>query len=115
MGLLASGTLRGKKDAATALFNLSIFHENKARIVQAGAVKFLVLLLDPTDKMVDKAVALLANLSTIAEGRIEIAREGGIPSLVEIVESGSQRGKENAASILFHVSDYAYDVRYCMQ
>ncbi|KAH1070307.1 hypothetical protein GLYMA_03G163900v4 [Glycine max] len=103
VGLLASGTLRGKKDSATALFNLSIFHENKARIVQAGAVKFLVLLLDPTDKMVDKAVALLANLSTIAEGRIEIAREGGIPSLVEIVESGSLRGKENAASILLQL------------
>lgn len=101
--LLASGTLRGKKDAATALFNLSIFHENKARIVQAGAVKFLVLLLDPADGMVDKAVALLANLSTIAEGRLEIAKDGGIPLLVEIVESGSQRGKENAASILLQL------------
>ncbi|RDX84122.1 U-box domain-containing protein 3, partial [Mucuna pruriens] len=101
--LLASGTLRGKKDAATALFNLSIFHENKARIVQAGAVKFLVLLLDPANGMVDKAVALLANLSTIAEGRLEIAREGGIPLLVEIVESDSQRGKENAASILLQL------------
>lgn len=101
--LLASGTLRGKKDAATALFNLSIFHENKARIVQAGAVKFLVLLLDPADGMVDKAVALLANLSTIAEGRLEIAREGGIPLLVEIAESGSQRGKENAATILLQL------------
>ncbi|TKY62354.1 U-box domain-containing protein 3 [Spatholobus suberectus] len=101
--LLASGTLRGKKDAATALFNLSIFHENKARIVQAGAVKFLVLLLDPADGMVDKAVALLANLSTIAEGQLEITREGGIPLLVEIVESGSQRGKENAASILLQL------------
>ncbi|XP_061343441.1 U-box domain-containing protein 3-like isoform X2 [Gastrolobium bilobum] len=101
--LLASGTLRGKKDAATALFNLSIFHENKARIVQAGAVKFLVLLLNPADGLVDKAVALLANLSTIAEGRLGIAREGGIPLLVEIVESGSQRGKENAASILLQL------------
>ncbi|KAK7245361.1 hypothetical protein RIF29_40201 [Crotalaria pallida] len=101
--LLASGTLRGKKDAATALFNLSIFHENKARIVQAGAVKFLVLLLDPDGGMVDKAVALLANLSTISEGQLEIVREGGIPLLVEIVESGSQRGKENAASILLQL------------
>ncbi|KAK2455273.1 U-box domain-containing protein [Trifolium repens] len=101
--LLASGALRGKKDAATALYSLSIFHENKARIVQAGAVKFLVQLTDPADGMVDKAVALLSNLSTIAEGRLEIAREGGIPSLVEIVESGSQRGKENAASILLQL------------
>ncbi|KAL3531225.1 hypothetical protein ACH5RR_010547 [Cinchona calisaya] len=101
--LLESGTLRGKKDAATALFNLSIFHENKARIVQAGAVKYLVELLDPEREMVDKAVALLANLSTILEGCSAIAREGGIPLLVEIVETGSQRGKENAASILLQL------------
>ncbi|XP_027365261.1 U-box domain-containing protein 3-like [Abrus precatorius] len=108
--LLASGTFRGKKDAATALFNLSIFHENKARIVQAGAVKFLVRLMDPADGMVDKVVALLSNLSTIPEGRLEIAREGGIPLIVEVVESGSQRGKENASSILlqlcFHSSKF---------
>ncbi|KAK4441582.1 U-box domain-containing protein 3 [Sesamum alatum] len=101
--LLQSGTLRGMKDAATALFNLSIFHENKARIVQAGAVKYLVRLMDPTSEMVDKAVALLANLSTITEGCSTIAREGGIPLLVEIVETGSQRGKENAASILLQL------------
>lgn len=101
--LLGSGTLRGKKDAATALFNLSIFQENKARIVQAGAVKCLVELLDPATGMVDKAVALLANLSTIGEGRLAIWREGGIPLLVEVVESGSQRGKENAASVLLQL------------
>lgn len=101
--LLQSGTMRGKKDAATALFNLSIFHENKARIVQAGAVKHLVRLMDPTSEMVDKAVALLANLSTITEGCTAIAREGGIPLLVEIVDTGSQRGKENAASILLQM------------
>ncbi|GAU47916.1 hypothetical protein TSUD_404690 [Trifolium subterraneum] len=109
--LLASGALRGKKDAATALYSLSIFHENKARIVQAGAVKILVRLTDPADGMVDKAVALLSNLSTITEGRLEIAREGGIPSLVEIVESGSQSGKENAASILLQLC--LHSSRFC--
>ncbi|KAL2510853.1 U-box domain-containing protein 3 [Abeliophyllum distichum] len=101
--LLGLGTLRGKKDAATALFNLSIFHENKARIVQAGAVKYLVGLMAPETEMVDKAVALLANLSTIKEGCSAIAREGGIPLLVEIADTGSQRGKENAASILLQL------------
>ncbi|KAF3616379.1 U-box domain-containing protein 3 [Capsicum annuum] len=101
--LLGLGTIRGKKDAATALFNLSIFHENKARIIQAGAVKHLIRFLDPSNEMVDKAVALLANLSTISEGCLAIAREGGIQSLVEIVETGSQRGKENAASILLQL------------
>ncbi|KAK3028150.1 hypothetical protein RJ639_039011 [Escallonia herrerae] len=101
--LLGSGTLRGKKDAATALFNLSIYHENKARIVQAGAVKYLVELMDPGTEMIDKAVALLSSLCAINEGTVAIAREGGIPSLVEVVETGSQRGKENAASILLQL------------
>lgn len=101
--LLARGTIRGKKDAATALFNLSICHENIARIVQGGAVKYLVQLLEPSTGMVDKSVALLANLSPITEGRLAIAKEGGIPLLVEIVDSGSQRGKENAASVLLQL------------
>lgn len=101
--LLGNGTPRGKKDAATALFNLSIFHENKARIVEAGAVKYLVELMDPAAGMVDKAVAVLANLATIQEGRTAIGQEGGIPVLVEVVELGSARGKENAAAALLHL------------
>ncbi|KAF6138900.1 hypothetical protein GIB67_025629 [Kingdonia uniflora] len=101
--LLESGTLDGKKDAATTLFNLSIFHENKARIVQAGAVKYLIELMDPETGMLDKAIALLANLSTIPEGCSAIAREDGIPILVEVVETGSDRGKLNAASILMQL------------
>ncbi|XP_020210361.1 U-box domain-containing protein 4 [Cajanus cajan] len=101
--LLGNGTPRGKKDAATALFNLSIFHENKGRIVQAGAVRHLVELMDPAAGMVDKAVAVLANLATIPEGRSAIGQEGGIPVLVEVVELGSARGKENAAAALLHL------------
>ncbi|KAK1260579.1 U-box domain-containing protein 4 [Acorus gramineus] len=101
--LLGSGTPRGKKDAATALFNLSISHENKARIVQAGAVRHLVELMEPAAGMVDKAVAVLANLATIQEGRNTIGHEGGIPVLVEVVELGSARGKENAAAALLYL------------
>ncbi|MED6160943.1 hypothetical protein PIB30_056026 [Stylosanthes scabra] len=101
--LLRDGTPRGKKDASTALFNLSIFHENKDRIVEAGAVKHLVDLMDPAAGMVDKAVAVLANLATVPEGRTAIGQQGGIPLLVEVVELGSTRGKENAAAALLHL------------
>ena len=52
---------------------------------------------DPAAGYVDKAVAVLANLATVPEGRHE---HQGIPALVEVVEVGSQRGKENAASAL---------------
>ncbi|XP_031500423.1 U-box domain-containing protein 4 isoform X2 [Nymphaea colorata] len=105
--LLGNGTPRGKKDAATALFNLSICHENKARIVQAGAVRHLVDLMDPAAGMVDKAVAVLSNLSTIPDGRTAIGQEGGIPVLVEVVELGSSRGKENAAAALLQLCTYS--------
>ncbi|KAJ6821112.1 U-box domain-containing protein 4-like [Iris pallida] len=111
--LLGNGTPRGKKDAATALFNLSIFHDNKARIVQAGAVRHLVELMDPAAGMVDKAVAVLANLATIPEGRTAIGHEGGIPVLVEVVELGSARGKENAAAALLQLCTNSN--RFCSQ
>lgn len=111
--LLGNGTPRGKKDAATALFNLSIYHDNKARIVQAGAVKHLVDLMDPAAGMVDKAVAVLANLATIPEGRVAIGQENGIPVLVEVVELGSARGKENAAAALLQLCTSSN--RFCSQ
>ncbi|KAF3438827.1 hypothetical protein FNV43_RR17102 [Rhamnella rubrinervis] len=111
--LLGNGTPRGKKDAATALFNLSIYHDNKARIVQAGAVKHLVDLMDPAAGMVDKAVAVLANLATIPEGRTAIGQENGIPVLVEVVELGSARGKENAAAALLQLCTSSN--RFCNQ
>ncbi|XVE87043.1 hypothetical protein DITRI_Ditri18aG0084200 [Diplodiscus trichospermus] len=101
--LLGHGTPRGKKDAATALFYLSIIHENKARIMQAGAVRHLVESMDPAAGMVEKAVAVLANLATIPEGRTAIGQEGGIPMLVEVVELDSARGKENAAAALLQL------------
>ncbi|KAF3576607.1 hypothetical protein DY000_02032675, partial [Brassica cretica] len=39
----------------------------------------------------------------VPPGRQAIVREGGIPLLVETVDSGSQRGKENAASVLLQL------------
>nr|XP_010933040.1 U-box domain-containing protein 4 [Elaeis guineensis] len=111
--LLGNGTPRGKKDATTALFNLSIFHENKVRIVRAGAVNPLVELMDPAAGLVDKAVAVLANLATIQEGRTAIGHSEGIPSLVEVVELGSARGKENAAAALLQLCTNSN--RFCTQ
>ncbi|KZV25534.1 ATP synthase alpha/beta family protein isoform 1 [Dorcoceras hygrometricum] len=104
--LLGTGTPRGKKDAATALFNLSTNHENKPLIVQAGAVNHLVELMDPAFGMVDKAVAVLSNLATIDEGRTSIGEERGLPLLVEVVELGSARSKENAAAALLQLCTY---------
>ena len=71
--------------------------------MQADAVKQLVKLMDPAAGMVDKAVAVLANLATIAEGRTAIGQARGIPALVDVVELGSARGKENAVAALLQL------------
>uniref|UniRef100_A0A8R7PXK8 RING-type E3 ubiquitin transferase n=1 Tax=Triticum urartu TaxID=4572 RepID=A0A8R7PXK8_TRIUA len=109
--LLVSGTPQGKRDAAIALSYLSIIHENKGHIVQADAVKQLVKLMDPALGMIDKAVAVLANLAMIPEGRTAIGETRGIPALVEVVELGSPRGKENAAAALLQLCTNSS--RYC--
>uniref|UniRef100_A0A1J3HQG6 RING-type E3 ubiquitin transferase n=1 Tax=Noccaea caerulescens TaxID=107243 RepID=A0A1J3HQG6_NOCCA len=101
--LLGNGRLRGKKDAATALFNLSIHHDNKTKVIEAGAVRYLVELMDPGAGMVERVVVVLANLATVKEGKIAIGEEGGIPLLVEAVELGSARGKENASAALLQL------------
>ncbi|XP_039123527.1 U-box domain-containing protein 4-like [Dioscorea cayenensis subsp. rotundata] len=111
--LLENGSPQGKKDAIRALYNLSVITENKPKIVEAGAVRPLIALMDPALGMVDKAVAILANLATVSEAQIAIGREGGIPVLVEVVELGSARGKENAAAVLLRLCTSSK--RFCRQ
>ncbi|CAI0405648.1 unnamed protein product [Linum tenue] len=91
--VLETGSHEAKENSAATLFSLSV----------TGAVKHLVELMDPAAGMVDKAVAVLANLATIPEGRNAIGQQGGIPVLVEVVELGSARGKENAAAALLQL------------
>lgn len=101
--LLTNGTPRGKEDAVTALYNLSKCRANMVRIVQSGAVAHLVSLIDHAAAgLVDKAVTILANLATTSEGRIAIGQDG-VSALVDVVELGSARGKENAAAALLQL------------
>ncbi|XP_042407353.1 U-box domain-containing protein 4-like isoform X1 [Zingiber officinale] len=101
--LLANGTPRGKEDAVTALYNLSKCRANMVRIAQSGAVAHLVGLIDHAAAgLVDKAVTILANLATTSEGRIAIGQDG-VSALVDVVELGSSRGKENAAAALLQL------------
>ncbi|KAK9670308.1 hypothetical protein RND81_13G193100 [Saponaria officinalis] len=111
--LLENGSLQGKKDAATALYNLSKTTENRSIIINSGAVKHLIDLMDPATGLVDRATVILANLATVPEGRIAIAQAGGIPLLVEAVELGSPRGKENAAAALWLFCSDSKSNRYC--
>uniref|UniRef100_A0A0D9VVM7 Armadillo repeat-containing domain-containing protein n=1 Tax=Leersia perrieri TaxID=77586 RepID=A0A0D9VVM7_9ORYZ len=109
VSLLESGSARGRKDAATALYALCSIgggsgSENRARAVEAGAVRALLdLMAEPERGMVDKAAYVLHALVAAEAGRVAAVAEGGVPVLVDMVEAGTPRHKEMATLCLLHV------------
>ncbi|KAJ6953192.1 U-box domain-containing protein 15 [Populus alba x Populus x berolinensis] len=90
----ANGTVRGKKDAATALFNLSLNHSNKGRAIDAGIVTPLLhLVADRSLGMVDEALSIFLLLASHPEGRNEIGRLSFIETLVELMKDGTPKTK----------------------
>ncbi|KAF2305340.1 hypothetical protein GH714_004080 [Hevea brasiliensis] len=102
-GLLRVGTPRGKKDAVTALFNLSTHTENCARMIEAGAVTALVgaLGIEGVAEEAAGALALIVRQPIGAEavGREEMAVSG----LIGMMRCGTPRGKENAVAALLEL------------
>ncbi|KAK9109733.1 hypothetical protein Sjap_017793 [Stephania japonica] len=110
--LLENGGSRGKKDSLTALYSLSTVKDNKIRAVEALIMKpLLELMSDFESGMVDKAAYVLSNLVSVKQGKTALVEEGGIPVLVEIVEVGSHRQKEIAATILVQICEDSYTCR----
>lgn len=102
VALLRDGTpRRGKKDAASALFNLAVYHGNKSSIVESGAVTILVSLLNEEEGgIADDALMVLALVAGSTEGLTAIAEASAIPILVRMLRVGTPKGRENAIAVL---------------
>ncbi|XP_020229278.1 U-box domain-containing protein 1 [Cajanus cajan] len=102
VGLLKEGTPIGKRDAASALFNLAVYNPNKGNIVEAGAVPVLVeLLMDDKAGVTDDALAVLALLLGCSQGLEEIRNSRAlVPLLIDLLRFGSVKGKENSITLL---------------
>ncbi|KAG0461617.1 hypothetical protein HPP92_021914 [Vanilla planifolia] len=103
--ILVSGSIQGRVDAVTALFNLFSCSECGVDLfLPVEAVRPLLSLLKDSrkhSKLADKVTALLEILSESEEGRLAIAEvEGGILTIVETIENGSFVGTEHSVSIL---------------
>ncbi|MED6118555.1 E3 ubiquitin-protein ligase pub1 [Stylosanthes scabra] len=100
--LLKEGTPIGKRDAATAIFNLAVYQSNKATIVNAGAVSVLIdMLMDDKAGITDDALAVLASLLGCSQGLQEIRNSRALISiLIELLRFGSATGKENSITLL---------------
>ncbi|XP_076959412.1 U-box domain-containing protein 8-like [Bidens hawaiensis] len=92
--LLREGGLRERKEAATALYALCSFADNRRRAVEAGAVEILVGLLNSG---LERAVEVLGLLAKCKRGRDEMTRvDGCVKILVRVLSNGSSRGVQYA-------------------
>ncbi|KAF3451326.1 hypothetical protein FNV43_RR07421 [Rhamnella rubrinervis] len=101
--LLGLGTSRGKKDAVTALFNLSTHTDNCARMIEAGAVKALVNALG-NEVVSEEAAGALALIVRQPVGAEAVGKEEmAVPGLIGMMRCGTPRGKENAVAALLEL------------
>ncbi|KAK4259538.1 hypothetical protein QN277_005860 [Acacia crassicarpa] len=101
--LLQEGTPRGKKDAVTALFNLSTHNENCARMIKAGAVTALVVALG-NEGVAEEAAGSLALIVRQSIGaKAVVNEEAAVAGLIGMMRCGTPRGKENAVAALLEL------------
>lgn len=102
-GLLREGTPRGKKDAVTALFNLSTHTDNCVRMIGAGAVTALVGALG-TEGVAEEAAGALALVVRQPVGAEAVGNEEmAVAGLIAMMRCGTPRGKENAVAALLEL------------
>ncbi|KAK7412486.1 hypothetical protein VNO78_03950 [Psophocarpus tetragonolobus] len=102
-GLLQEGTPRGKKDAVTALFNLSTHTENCVRMIEAGAVTALVSALGNEGVAEEAAGALALIVRQPVGAKAVVNEEAAVAGLIGMMRCGTPRGKENAVAALLEL------------
>ncbi|KAL6282170.1 hypothetical protein ACE6H2_013099 [Prunus campanulata] len=94
VSLLRDGKSREKKEAATALYTICLFPDNRRRAVECGAVSILIRI---AESGLERAVEVLGLLAKCREGREEMERFNGcVGILVRVLENGSSRGVQYA-------------------
>ncbi|CAH1424901.1 unnamed protein product [Lactuca virosa] len=101
--LLSKGTLRGKKDAVTALFNLSTHTEICTEMIGFGAVRALIEALG-CEEVAEEAAGALALIVRQPAGAAAVGAEDlAVVGLIKMMRCGTPRAKENAVAALLEL------------
>ncbi|XP_077253737.1 uncharacterized protein LOC143892760 [Tasmannia lanceolata] len=102
--VLRDGSSQAKVDALMALYNLSTLPDNLHIILSVQAIPPLINLLKSckkSSKTAEKCSALLESLLGFDEARTALtAEEGGVLTVVEVLEDGSLQSREHAVGAL---------------
>ncbi|EPS66357.1 hypothetical protein M569_08420, partial [Genlisea aurea] len=111
--ILNSGSVQGRVDAVTALYNLSTASGEPKLVIDSKAVPPLIELLKDCkkySKFAEKTTFLLEIFSSHEEGRNAIVNaDGGILALVETVEDGSSVSMCHAVGALLSLCQSSRD------
>nr|TKW13052.1 hypothetical protein SEVIR_5G074900v2 [Setaria viridis] len=102
--VLKEGNPQAKNDAVMALYNLSTITDNLQAILAVQPIPPLIELLKGgkrSSKTADKCCALLESLLAFDQCRVALtSEEGGVLTIVEVLEEGSLQGREHAVGAL---------------
>ncbi|KAM7270009.1 hypothetical protein ACFE04_029223 [Oxalis oulophora] len=107
VGKLAMGSTEIQRQAAYELRLLAkTGMDNRRIIAEAGAIPFLVTLLNSNDPRIqENSVTALLNMSIFDNNKVLIMAAGAIDSIIEVLDSGKSMGaRENAAAAIFSLS-----------
>ncbi|XP_059623716.1 U-box domain-containing protein 8 [Cornus florida] len=105
VSLLRDGNGREKKEAATALYAICSFPDNRRRAVDCGAVPILI---EIADMGLERAVEVLGLLAKCKDGRQEMVKLNDcIRILVHVLKNGSSRGVQYALLTLNSLCCYS--------
>ncbi|KAK4755039.1 hypothetical protein SAY87_008796 [Trapa incisa] len=111
ISLLRDGNDWERKEAATALFAICSFSDNRKRAVICGAVPILLRI---AGSGLDRAVEVLGLLSKCAEGREVMERfNGAVRILVRALRTGGSKGVQYALLTLYSLC--CYSERMCLE
>ncbi|XP_061368796.1 U-box domain-containing protein 8-like [Gastrolobium bilobum] len=98
VSLVRDGKGREKKEAATALYAICSFPDNRRRAVECGAVP---VLLRSADSGLERSVEVVGVLAKCKEGREKMERfHGCVNILTRVLRNGSSRGVQYALAAL---------------
>ncbi|KAI5070787.1 hypothetical protein GOP47_0015130 [Adiantum capillus-veneris] len=116
VGVLREGSMRGKRDAAGAMYNLLTNRKSRGLAVSAGAVEALFQIAeDRASGLIDESIAVLANLAGHRDGRCEMESPDWMQCLLALMREGSESNKEFACALLLLLCQHSSSVTQMLQ
>ncbi|XP_030469845.2 U-box domain-containing protein 40-like [Syzygium oleosum] len=100
---LRSGNERARGDSASALYHLSLVQSNRVKLVRLGSVPVLLGMVR-SGRLAGRALLVLVNLGSCADGRAAMMDAGAVECLVGYLSRAADSARDNCVTALYELS-----------